>query len=436
MSFSCFKTHLHLAFSCVLLFCASAKAEVVDVLVLYTPEALETRNGADINARISSYLSYANAAYQNSQVDMQLRLVGSQLLNEPYERVTQENLQNFSRNTSVASLRRETGADLVVLLNLRQEAYGGYVCGMGYVPGGDEHEGKFYPYAYTAAYSLVGIDCGVSTFAHELGHNMGLGHSHIQNSEGGIWPWARGYGVSGLFSTIMAYPQSYGTYNQMPLFSNPDVRECYDLPCGVGHTDPEGADAARNLTALSAQIAAFMPTVISATDPIPDDGAPEGEEGNQCTNPQKDGNLIKNGEFDDLRNWQSGFGESSLRVETVNTARDCSENLLVVTDRSAFYSSASQDLAQPLNAGTRYRIEGDFGIRGTNRASIYIALRTRTATNTYYRYLNPVSATNNTLTPMSQDFTVENGEVEAVLFYGPSAGVDIVMDSVSIVPAM
>ena len=130
--------------TCAAIAAVPAAAEVVDVLVLYTPEALVTRNGADINARISSYIAYANMAYQNSQVDMKLRLVGSQLVTVPYERVNEENLASFSRDASVAALREQTGADLVTLLNLRQEMSGGYVCGIGYVSPGRSDTGQFY----------------------------------------------------------------------------------------------------------------------------------------------------------------------------------------------------------------------------------------------------------------------------------------------------
>ena len=53
-------------------------SKTVDVLVLYSSSAQASRNGADINARIASYIAYANQAYASSGVDMQLRLVAAQ----------------------------------------------------------------------------------------------------------------------------------------------------------------------------------------------------------------------------------------------------------------------------------------------------------------------------------------------------------------------
>ena len=420
-------------FACSTLTAVSASAEVVDVLVLYTPEALTTRNGADINARISSYIAYANTAYQNSQVNMQLRLVGSQLVNVPYTRVNEENLANLSRDSSVAALREQTGADLVTLLNLRQEMSGGYICGIGYVPSGRSDTGQFYSNAASAGFSLVGIDCGVNTFAHELGHNMGLGHSYKQNSQGGVWPWARGHGINGLFSTIMAYPQSFGTNNQLPVFSNPNIASCVDLACGVDKTRTDGADAAANLIALGPQVAAFRRTVVD--DPtLPGDDTPVSPPTEYCPATAVANNKLVNGEFNSTNSWQSGFGSASLGVEAFSKG-DCLENRLVVSRRTAYYSSAMQVFSQPLHAGKTYQFKGEFAIRGGTRDSIRVGLRVRTSRGNYYSYLNPLSVTATEMTSFSQTINVTSGQtVDALLVYGPAANVDIVMDKVSLVP--
>jgi hypothetical protein len=419
-------------FACSAVTAASASAEVVDVLVLYTPEALTTRNGADINARISSYIAYANTAYENSQVDMQLRLVGSQLINVPYQRVTEENLSNLSRDSAVAALREQTGADLVTLLNLRQEMSGGYICGIGYVPAGRSDTGQFYSNAASAGFSLVGIDCGVNTFAHELGHNMGLGHSYKQNSQGGIWPWARGHGVNGLFSTIMAYPQSFATNNQLPVFSNPNISSCVDLACGVDKTRTDGADAAASLVALSAQIAAFRRTVVDETG-LPGDDTPVNPPVEYCPTGTVANNKLVNGEFNSTSAWQAGFGSASLGVEAFAKGA-CMENRLVVSQRTAYYSSAMQVFNQPLQTGKVYQFKGEFAIRGGTRESIRVALRVRTSRGSYYSYLNPLSVTATEMTSFSQTFTVTSGQtVDALLVYGPAANVDIVMDTLSLV---
>ena len=416
----------------------AVNAEVIDVLVLYTPEALQTRNGADIDARISSYITYSNDAYSNAQVDMEVRLVGSALLDANYDYVTETNLDNLRRNSTVANLRREHGADAVVLLNLRQQVSNGYICGIGYVPSGDSNSGRLYSNASSVAYSLVGIDCGVNTFTHEVGHNMSLGHSYTQGSAGGVWRWARGHGVQGLFSTIMAYPHAYGTYRQLPVFSNPRINSCEGQACGVDQALNNGADAAANLTALAQQIAGFMPTVHDIDDG--DDGGGD-DNGDDDTPPsdtpcEKDpvtGNLLINGEFDSTDSWQSGFGQSTLSI-TALPAEGCLDNALVVGNRTQYYSSAFQSIDGKLTAGNSYQFNGKFGIANGSRETIRVALRIRSYWGSRYAYLDPVSVTANELTSFQQNFTLSSGNVDGLLIYGPAAGVDMVMDSLSIVP--
>lgn len=409
--------------------------EIVDVLVLYTPDAKSTRNGADMDARISSYIAFANRAYENSQVDMRLRLVGSRQV-DAYGRVTESNLDSLRRDSTVARLRRETGADLVALVNLRQQVSGGYVCGIGYVPSGNSDSGQFYSNASAVGYSLVGVDCGVNTFVHELGHNMGLGHSHAQNSRGGVWPWARGHGVSGAFSTVMAYPQSYGTNNHLPVFSNPNIDSCQGLACGVERSRTNGADAAGSLTALATQISGFMSTVVDiASDDTPADqpSAPPPTTSQPCSKTPAAGNLLQNGEFDALTGWSSGFGLSTLSTES-RVVDGCRDNVLVVSNRTEYYSSAFQSTSGKLNVGSRYRLSGKLGIGSSGRENVRVALRVRGSGGSQYNYLNPISVTGNELTAFSEEFSLTSGDLEGVLIYGPPAGVDLVMDSLVLVP--
>ena len=199
----------------------SLAANQVDVLVYYNDDAAGTSSGEDIDARIVSFVEHANQAYRNSDIDIQLRLVGTERI-QGYRGVDGDVLGQFRSNSTVARQRREYGADLVALISTAQPTAGGYICGVGYQPGGAEGSGTFYSNASAYGYSMSGVNCGYNTFAHELGHNMSLGHSAAQNSFGSVFPWGRGHGVSGLFSTIMAYPQAYGTRNHLAQFASPD----------------------------------------------------------------------------------------------------------------------------------------------------------------------------------------------------------------------
>src|SRR5690606_18817324 len=111
------------------------------------------------------------------------------------------------------------------------------------------------------AYSLVAIDCPVSSaLVHELGHNMGLTHSHQEDGGGGTFPFATGYGVAGQFTTVMATPRRFDNAPRIARFSNPEV-SCKGMPCGIDHHDLQyGADAVRALNIVRFQIASYMPT--------------------------------------------------------------------------------------------------------------------------------------------------------------------------------
>ncbi|MFO6063195.1 zinc-dependent metalloprotease family protein, partial [Pseudomonas aeruginosa] len=118
------------------------------------------------------------------------------------------------------------------LVNRSQNSGNGYItCGIGYMGSGDKNSGRFHGNAKDIAYNLTGVDCGLNTFAHEAGHNMGLRHSYEQDLESsyydpryahsGTYEWSRGYGVQGRFATVMAYPHAFGTNKQAPFFPYP-----------------------------------------------------------------------------------------------------------------------------------------------------------------------------------------------------------------------
>ncbi len=156
----------------------------------------------------------------------------------------------------------------MVLLTLRRSVGGGFFhCGSGFIAHGIN--GKFdfadtseYKGARNAGFSVTAINCDVATFAHEIGHNMGLDHSFPQDSEGGIYKWARGHGVFGDFTNIMAYPSAYGSVKRLQRFSSPTQIRCNRQPCGVPHNQIDAADAVTSLNAVAKQASDFFPTKV------------------------------------------------------------------------------------------------------------------------------------------------------------------------------
>ena len=226
---------------------ASAENASIDVMVLYTDEMLQET--PDPDARIALMTSWINSAFSQSNVDATINLVHSQKINFTADGQTNGNaLDALRANSEVAALRQTHGADMVALITKT-----GPYCGMAYVPD-SQAQGQLLGKDW--AFSVVGSLC-VDAFAHELGHNMGLGHSAAQGSAGSLFDWARGHGINDNFVTTMAYNSAYNAAT-VQRFSNPSINTCNGLPCGIDHSQSNGADAVRNLNQVASEVANYL----------------------------------------------------------------------------------------------------------------------------------------------------------------------------------
>lgn len=203
---------------------------VIDVMVVYTRAARdevasnEEPGDKGITARIDLAAKETNQGYINSGVKTKVNIVYTgevtwdESLYTPSE--TLKDLKNGDIG-SVHSLRDTYKADLVVMLALYpREGVAKESLGVGYmmtdkslVPGAASFQAW--------GYSVVGVNyaTGYYTFAHEMGHNMGLGHYYEVSTQTAAMP--EGYAwKTAEFRTIMGPPAGVSRINY---WSNPAV---------------------------------------------------------------------------------------------------------------------------------------------------------------------------------------------------------------------
>lgn len=224
------------------------QAAEIDLLVLYDSHSATYFN-QQVETAMQNWVAQINNAYRDSQVDLQLRLVGV-VPNEQTGADMNAVLTGLRQNSTATNLRTQYGADFVTQLHRTGR------CGIAY-----------FTVNRNWAWSVVGPDCGPLTLAHELGHNMGLAHSRKQgDTAGSRYAYGLGHGVDGLFGTIMSYSWLYTNRasGRVARFSNPNIN-CLGSPCGVPADQPDQADAVLAINNVKTELASFQPTVVRAS---------------------------------------------------------------------------------------------------------------------------------------------------------------------------
>jgi len=201
----------------------SEESAIIDVMVVYTPAAQSwaSSNAGGINNVINQAMAIAQNSVDNSQINLQFRLVYRGVVDYIETGNSRTDLENLTNRNipNVQLLRNQHTADLVVMLTDTKDTGG--IAWLNTNPNGSPSFGYSITRVQQAAWS--------TTMVHEMGHNMGNNHSRNQTIQpapvrGGVFNYSTGWRWTGTdslsYASVMAYTQNS---TKVHLFSNPDV---------------------------------------------------------------------------------------------------------------------------------------------------------------------------------------------------------------------
>jgi Metallo-peptidase family M12 len=259
----------------------------IDVLVLYTPEAT-ARLGRNPTSTIQKVIDLQNSIFLDSGVVGRVNLCGAEILSEfsevaelPYR---EPNPREGAETGKILDIIKKSLADDDKFgIRMRRERFNADIVSIWVELEGENTKGsnsdglgesifaKGSVFAAERAFLNVIITAKASSsafhFAHELGHNLGLGHD-VKASVPTldlIFPYAHGYvDNDNTFRTVMALKDSCSGCSRIPFYSSADPTILFKgKPIGKVNDAENDAENARVLKDTIPFVASYR------TKPIP-----------------------------------------------------------------------------------------------------------------------------------------------------------------------
>ncbi len=182
---------------------ASDDGSIIDVMVLYTDDAVAAHTAGTLQNWIELFMAYTNQAYINSNINQRAVLVQTAEIayNEPGDLSTALSdltTKNDGKLEDAHTWRNTYHADLVLLL-VNDDGSPGSCSGLAWV------QTNVTPSFETNGFGVMkACSFGAGVFAHELGHTMGGQHDWYVGTETVPYPYAHGYiDITNGFRTII-----------------------------------------------------------------------------------------------------------------------------------------------------------------------------------------------------------------------------------------